>query len=55
MATKRLMGIDQIVSNSGKVYDIGTLPSSGKIRRLVGVDQVVNSDTGFVIDVDARL
>jgi hypothetical protein len=54
MATKRLMGIDQIVSNSGKVYDIGTLPSSGKIRRLVGVDQVVNSDTGFMIDVDAQ-
>jgi len=53
MATKRLMGIDQIVSNSGKVYDVGTLPSSGKIRRLKGVDQVVNSDTGFSIDVDA--
>lgn len=53
MTTKRLVGIDQIVSNSGKVYDVGTLPSSGKIRRIVGVDQVVASDSSSTVDIDA--
>ena len=53
MTTKRLVGIDQIVSNSGKVYDIGTPPSSGKIRRIKGVDQVITLDSSFTLDVNA--